>query len=92
MLFSNHAKEEMLSENYGLIHEHEVKECIQSGEIVEKYADDRPYESFLVYGRTINDRPIHVVCAVVEEENKLVIITTYEPNPEKWINYKRRRR
>jgi len=32
------------------------------GEIIEEYADDKPYPSWLIYGDAFG-RPIHIVCA-----------------------------
>jgi len=90
--FSSHAKEEMLSEELGEIRESEVKEALQSGEVIEEYPEDKPYASFLVYGRTKKNRPLHIVCAPVTEEEILVIITVYRPDPDQWIDYKRRKR
>jgi len=89
--FSSHAKEEMLYEEYGVIHEDEVKAAIKNGEIIEKYFKDKPYPSFLVFGNTDQDRPLHIVCALVEEEEILVVITVYQPDPALWVDYKRRK-
>lgn len=59
------------------------------GEVIEKYTDDRPYPSYLIYGES-NGRPIHVICAISEIE--IIIITAYEPDPEKWVDFKIRRK
>ena len=80
----------MLYEEYGSIHEYEVKEAIESGEIIERYVKDKPYPSFLIFGKTKQGRPLHIVCAPVRGEEVLVIITVYQPNPKLWIDYKRR--
>lgn len=90
--FSSHAKEEMLYEEYGVIHEQEVKESIEQGEVLEEYHKDRPYPSFLVFGKTKEDRPLHIVCAPLKAEKTIVIITVYQPNPELWVDYRRRKR
>lgn len=89
--FTSHAKEEMVNEEYGIIAESEVRECVNNGEVIEEYPKDRPYSSCLIYGRTSENRPLHVVCAPVVEEGVLIIITVYEPNPALWIEYKRRK-
>ncbi len=81
----------MINEEFGIISESEVRESINSGEIIEEYPKDRPYPSFLIYGRTSENRPLHVVCAPVVEEGVLIIITVYEPNPDLWIEYSRRK-
>ena len=89
--FSSHAKEEMLSDEFGEISEDEVKEVIEYFEIIEQYPEDKPYPSFLLFGRTKEKRPLHIVCAPVKVEKVLVIITVYEPNPTQWIDYRRRK-
>ena len=89
--FSSHAKEEMLYDEFGVIYENEIKEAIYNGEIIEEYPKDRPYPSCLIFGQTGKGRPLHVVCAVVREENMLVVITVYQPNPELWVDYRRRK-
>ncbi len=89
--FSSHAKDEMLSEEFGTIHPKEVRQALQSGEIIEEYPEDRPYPSCLVYGRTRQGRPLHIVCAPVPEEETLIVITVYEPNPKRWVNFRQRR-
>lgn len=89
--FTPHAKEEMLYEEYGIIHRNEITEALINGEIIERYAEDKPYPSVLVHGRTFADRPLHIVCAPMPEEKTLVIITVYQPDPRLWIDYKKRR-
>lgn len=56
----------------------EVKECIANGEIIEEYITDKPFASCLVFGITLNNRCLHVVCSVDGE--LLYIITAYEPD------------
>ncbi|OGK05770.1 MAG: hypothetical protein A2W80_12815 [Candidatus Riflebacteria bacterium GWC2_50_8] len=90
--FSSHAKEEMLYDEYGVIREQEIRESIEAGEVIEEYHKDKPYPSFLIFGKTKANRPLHIVCAVVEPEKTLAIITVYQPNPERWINYRGRKR
>lgn len=89
--FSSHAKEEMLYDEFGVIYESEVKDAILSGEVIKEYPEDRPYPSYLIYGQTIADRPLHIVCATVVREKMLVIVTVYQPNPKLWIDYRRRK-
>ncbi len=89
--FTGHAKDEMLYEELGEIDESGVKEALDTGEILEEYKADRPYPSYLIYGNTKRERPLHIVCAPVEEEELLIIITVYEPHPDLWIDFKERR-
>ena len=81
--FSSHAKEEMLNDEFG--------EALNEGEVIEEYPKDRPYPSYLMYGKTNKGRPLHIVCAVIKKEKTLVIITVYHPNPELWFHYRRRK-
>jgi len=89
--FTGHAKNEMLYEEFGEISEGEVKETLTSGEVLEEYKTDRPYPSYLINGKTKSGRPLHIVCAPVEEEELLIIITVYEPHPDLWIDFRKRR-
>ena len=68
----------------------EVKEAIKNGEIIEEYLNDKPLPSYLIYGRTRYNRPIHVVIGV--DADMIAIITVYEPKEENWIDYRIRRR
>lgn len=92
VLYSKHAKTEMEAEEFGPIRENEVYEAVLTGKIINEYLDDEPYPSCLIYGRTTNNRPLHIVCAFTSEENTTVIVTVYEPDPEKWIDYERRKK
>lgn len=82
----------MRLEEFGPIREQEIAEAIQAGKIIESYEDDDPYPSILIFGRTSRGRPIHIVCAYALEEDLAIVITVYEPDPERWIDYERRRR
>jgi hypothetical protein len=90
VFFTRHALDEMKHEELGRIFEAEVSECIENGEIIKEYPDDTPYPSYLVFGRTGSSRPIHVVCAYNGDEDKIIIVTAYEPDPALWIEFKRR--
>ena len=91
-VFTEHARREMESEAYGVIRVDDVVQCLRTGKIIEEYPDDRPYPSCLILGRTVAGRPIHVVCAPVQSERRLIIITTYQPDPDRWDPELRRRR
>ena len=83
----------MESESFGLIRVDDVLEALDRGEIIEEYSDDQPYPSCLILGRTLTERPLHVVCAPVVAERRLIVITTYRPDPVKWdADFKWRRR
>ena len=82
----------MESEPLGPILASEVLEALETGEIIEDYPEDRPYPSGLVLGRTRRGRPLHVVCAPVSSQRRLIIITTYQPDPARWDAAIRRRK
>lgn len=82
--FTDHARREMETEPLGSIHTKEILQALDSSEIIEEYPEDKPYPSFLILGRTVAGRPIHIVCAPVLFEERLIIITTYQPDPNRW--------
>ena len=63
--------------------------ALAHGELLEEYANDKPYPSCLIYGES-EGKPIHVVCALTEIE--IIIITAYKPDPEKWVDFKTRKK
>jgi hypothetical protein len=82
--FTDHARREMDTEPLGRIVADEILEALDSGEIIEEYPDDAPYPSCLILGRTQSGRPLHIVCAPVLEEGRLIIVTVYQPDPARW--------
>lgn len=91
VFYTRHARLEMRFEESGRIFDHEVHEAVCKGEIIEKYPEDKPYPSILILGRTLADRPLHIVCAFDGEGNQAIVITAYQPNPERWDELRRRR-
>lgn len=69
----------------------EVIDCINNGELIEYYISDKPFASCLVLGLTYKNRTIHTVCSYAED--RIYIITAYEPNKTKWKpDFKTRKR
>ena len=66
------------------ISQEDIENAILNGEIIEEYENDYPYPSCLVYGISLNNNIIHIVCGVNNDE--LWIITAYYPDKEKWDN------
>ena len=60
----------------------DVKIAIKTGFIIEYYYDDYPYQSCLILGRNTNNKQLHVVCGI--NDNQVYIITAYEPDSTKW--------
>jgi len=85
IFFTEHAVRQMAKRN---ITDDEVVEVITSGEIIEEYPADKYGPSCLVYGQTVNERHLHVVCSLPP---RVRIITVYQPNPDEWIEYRRRK-
>lgn len=67
----------------------EIEEAILSekAEIIEDYPEDPRGESCLVLGFTSEDEPIHIVCDI---SSTIIIITVYRPDPELWIEWRKR--
>ena len=86
---TDHADEEAQSDRLSF---DEVFASVFQGEIIEEYPDDRPYPSCLVYGETFKKEPIHTVWAYNEENQWVVLITVYRPDPKRWIDWRKRRR
>ena len=92
VLYSRHAREEMIHEEFGRIYEQEVYEAICTGEVIEEYPDDAPYPSSLIYRTTKTGRLIHTLAAYDAQGDLTIIITVYQPNPSLWDDFKRRKR
>ena len=91
VLYTYHAKDEMEKEEFGGIKEREVFEAILNGKIIETYPEDEPHPSCFIYERTDENRPLYIVCAYATNSNLAIIITTYQPNPDIWIDFERRK-
>ena len=85
---TDHADEEAANDEISLV---QAFESIPNGEIIEQYPEDTPYPSCLIYSRLINGDPIHMVWAFNPETDASVLITTYRPDPSRWIDGKIRR-
>jgi len=61
----------------------DIEEAILGGEVIEPYSRDPRGASYLILGMTSSDRPLHVLCGNLEED-EMLIITAYEPDPTEW--------
>jgi hypothetical protein len=83
-----HATQRMYQRNF---EEFDIFSCLDNGKIIEKYENDMPFPSVLINGRSISNRPIHVIVGIDIKLKRLYIITVYEPDPVKWKeNFTRR--
>jgi len=82
----------MRCDEFGSISDQEVYESICHGDIIKSYLDDTPYPSVLIFGTTTNNRPLHMVCAYNHTDDQVIVITVYQPDPDLWVDYRRRKR
>jgi hypothetical protein len=69
----------------------DVEHVVANGRTIESYPTDQPYPSRLMLG-LCGRRPLHVVVADNREADEVVIVTVYEPAPERWYDdYVRRK-
>lgn len=61
----------------------DLEEAVLNGSIIEPYPEDPRGASCLILGFTRSGKPLHIVCGNLEEEDVL-IVTAYEPDPEEW--------
>jgi len=88
--FSIHAEKERQADRITVL---ELEVALANCDLVEDYPDDPRGPSCLVLG-FFNDRPIHVVCAIKESPQEVLLITVYDPSkrPDKWTDRYRKRR
>ena len=85
--FSKHAVDQTILRGISV---QEIRESIHAGEIIEDYPDDKYGPSCLIFGITKNKRPLHIQCSY-PSRSMIKIITVYEPDSERWIDFKIRR-
>jgi len=80
IIYRIHAMQRMFERR---VPEENVRQVLQSGEMIEDYSDEMPFPSRLISGRH-GDRPLHVVVAENTKEDETIVITVYEPDPSQW--------
>ncbi|MEA5576019.1 DUF4258 domain-containing protein [Anabaena sp. UHCC 0451] len=90
VVVTRHAKEE--AENDNLVIDEINLSVTQGGEIIEDYPNATPYPSCLIYGLNGKGDPIHSVWAYNKDTGFAVLITVYCPDPNKWINWRIRKK
>lgn len=86
---TDHADEEAQADRLSF---DEIFFSVLQGEIIEAYPSDKPYPSCLIYGSSFTGEPIHSVWAYNPETKWSVLITVYRPDPERWIDWRIRRK
>jgi Domain of unknown function (DUF4258) len=84
--FSRHAFRRAVERN---ISEQEIREADAAAEVIEDYPEDKYSQSALLLGLTAGGRPLHFQVSFAETE-LTKIITIYEPDPNEWVDYRRR--
>ena len=84
--FSRHAFRRVVERN---ISEQEIREAGVETEIIENYPDDKYGRSGLLLGFTSAGRALHFQVSFAESD-LTKIVTIYEPDPNEWIDYRRR--
>ena len=86
--FSKHAVDQSIIRGITV---QEVREAIlRDSELIEDYPDDKYGPSCLILGFTKRSKPLHIQCSYPSRPT-IKIITLYEPNPENWIDMKKRK-
>ena len=70
----------------------EIYFSVFHGEIIEDYPTDKPYPSCLIYGQTFSGDPVHSVWAYNAQSQWAVLVTVYRPDPDRWINWRERKK
>lgn len=60
----------------------DIIRCIDTGEIIRQYEDDKPFPSCLILGTAIEGKYIHVV--VSHDSEWIYLITAYHPDTDVW--------
>lgn len=72
------------------ISEAEIRQIAEDAKRIEDYPNDKYSPSCLILGLTKDNRPLHLQVSY-EETQKVRIITLYEPDPDEWIDFRKRR-
>ncbi len=85
--FSQHAVDQSIVRRISV---QELREAIANSEVIEDYPEDKYGPSCLILGFTLAGRPLHIQCSYPSRP-LIKVITLYEPNLQRWIDFKIRR-
>jgi uncharacterized protein DUF4258 len=85
---TDHADEEAHADQLSL---DEILFSVTQGEVLESYPTDKPFPSCLIGGTTRQGDPVHSVWAYNAESRWAVLVTVYRPDPERWVDWRKRR-
>jgi len=85
--FSQHAVDQALLRHISV---QELRDAVATAEVIEDYPTDKYGPSCLLLGFTAAARPIHTQVSYPSRP-VIKVVTVYEPDPERWIDSRRRR-
>jgi hypothetical protein len=85
--FSKHAADRMILRHITVS---EIREAIDSGEVIEDYPQDKYGPSCLILGKTKQKRFLHIQCSY-PSRSLVKVITVYEPDPNEWSSFRVRK-
>ena len=85
--FSRHAFRRAVERN---ISEQEIREAGAAAVLIEDYPDDKYSPSALLLGFSDHGRALHFQ-VTFDETTITKIVTIYEPDPDEWIDHRKRR-
>jgi hypothetical protein len=86
--FSKHAVDQSIMRQISV---QELRQVIGRGEVIEDYPEDKYGPSCLIFGWTAAARPLHVQCSYPHYRVLLKIITVYEPDTNRWVDFRVRK-
>jgi len=90
ILWSRHAIVELVADN---LTRRSVEQALCNVEIIEDYpVKNRPLPDCLALGWLEDQQPIHVVVAIDEDKDRILVVTVYLPSLEEWQDDWRTRR
>ncbi len=90
VLWSRHGIAELVNEGWS---RGQVEEALQESEVIEDYPTGHRFlPDCLVLGRLATGEPLHAVIAIDEVNERLFVVTVYQPDPEEWENDGRTRK
>ena len=88
-LLSKHATDQLIVRDISVAEVEQV--LLGEAELIEDYPQDKYGPSCLIVGYTNTGRALHVQCAY-SDPMIVKIVTVYEPDPDRWIEMRIRRR
>ncbi|MBI4362716.1 MAG: DUF4258 domain-containing protein [Euryarchaeota archaeon] len=85
VVFRHHARIKMRDRG---IYINDILDILLHGEVIEVYPRRKPYPGCLLYHK-VGGRPLHAACTL--PRGKVVVVTVYEPDASRWVDFRTRR-